>query len=261
MLASDCINYALREQNMIPLGGTAPTSWQTEALIMLNSLTRTLFSHELKSRLRDWTIPFPSAVNNILADFPELPYDTNALPAVSNDLLLNPPCNVRLLCASTSAVAKTVYFPWDPFDGARIAFVDLGIDAAFTLNGNGRLIDGSADAVFYPVSALNATTTWFYRADLGQWKTVADMGLSDATPLPDEYDDYFVTALSIRLSARFRQDIGAATMMRYNDMLSKIKQRYRIETALVGQGSQLAGGEDGFYRSGSWWSTWNSWYR
>jgi len=68
---------------------------------------------------------------------------------------------------------------------------------------------------------------WFYRADLGDWKHVTTLALTDTPILPADFDDLLITGLSIRLSPRYGQDPRPGTLNTYKDLMKQAKTRYR----------------------------------
>lgn len=238
--ASSIVSSAFREGNLFSLEQTPSDAQINEALGILNNLRKTLFGHEIPIRLYDWPIPNPLAASNYLANFPWRPDFKDELPRISEEALLHPQCGARLVVGATDGEDKTVYLPYTPWDGARISFVDVGIDAEITISGNLRLIDGGADVVLSPPSEGRLTPiTWFYRADISEWITLADLELTDQLPLPEEFDDYFTTALAIRLSSRYRKELEESTVERFRDMRAKLQQRYRDQNPVAGDADEI----------------------
>ncbi len=121
--------------------------------------------------------------------------------------------------------------------------------AILTLDGNGRLIEGSATQAYEcPIQPRS----WLYRADLGNWVAVLDMTLTDQMPFPSELDDLFICLLAIRLCPRYTKAVPQATSDLAARMLKTFKARYR-------QAGVTVYGSEGFprslqsYISGRWW--------
>jgi hypothetical protein len=130
-----------------------------------------------------------------------------------------PPENSRLVVTITAP--KTIYFPAEPTDGARMAYVDAGSTAALTINGSGRLVQGVP-----AIEGQGGTRRWFYRADQANWICLEQLQVEDTVPLPPEFDDLFICGLVVRLAPRFKATVDAAITSRYTDMLERAKQRY-----------------------------------
>lgn len=238
MDAQTIISRAFREGNLIPVGTTPTTDEQTEGLATLNAFMRALIGHEAGEKLSDWEVPagqratsnvhatahapFPASVEGRAQFIPGPPVDT-AQAAF-------PPANSRLLIKITSAT--TVYFPEKPQPGARMSVVDVGASAALTLHGNGRLIEGAATKV---LSAGFSVTEWFYREDTASWTVFDDMALTDGSVLPNDFDEFLVVGLMIRLSGTYGLTPRSSTIEAYDRGLSKLKARYRQHAMTVGR--------------------------
>lgn len=116
------------------------------------------------------------------------------------------PENARLQLNLTGA--QTFKLHPQPYDGQRLAVADAGNNLAtyhLTLDGNGRMIEGASTLT---LSTNGLTRQWFYRDDLANWVKLTDLALSDSMPFPEEFDDYFITRLAMRLFPR--QGIAAS---------------------------------------------------
>lgn len=241
---SQLITDAFREDNLIPIGATPNANEQAEALARFNAYLLGVFGQEMGENLQDWPVPLPQRTAPVSANFPQLPY-----PAASDPMLLGtpfaqfstaqvtpyPPKNSRLIFGN---VTSTVYFPEAPDDGTRMAIApgsgagDGGQSGAvLTLDGNGRTIEGAATQTYTATGtpAVITARQWFYRADLGDWKAVVPLVLTDECPFPQEFDDLWVCFLSIRLAPRFGKQASNETIAAAKGMLSKLKARYRQE--------------------------------
>lgn len=121
--------------------------------------------------------------------------------------------------------AKTIYFPVNPQDGARISYVDVGSTAELTLDGNGRTIEGVTSISGTPPA--DGKRTWFYRADLGDWIQLKTLVAADDMPLPEEFDDLFITGLAIRIAPRYGVKMDESVIARFVDMIGRAKHRYK----------------------------------
>lgn len=111
------------------------------------------------------------------------------------------PSNSRLVCHLEAPT--TIYLDPNPEDGAKIAIVDSAGNFSTTnliLDGNGRSIDGTS-SVTLSTNSLNKD--WFYRADLAEWVAFTDITEDGVSPLPEEFDEYLVTLLALRLNPRY----------------------------------------------------------
>lgn len=208
--ASEIITQAFREGNIVAVGQSPTTAEVNEALPRLNNVVSSLIGYEIGEYLHDWPIPDPSPE--------ERPY-YRIRHIHERDI---PPVNSRILLDIASP--KTVYFPAYPSDGSRMSAVDVGMSAALTIDGNSRLIEG---AQTLSVAAADLPKNWFYRADLSDWKPIKKLVEADEMPLPEEFDDLFVTALLVRLAPRFGVSVPQGTGSAFRRMLSQAKARYK----------------------------------
>lgn len=235
--AEALITAAYREGNIIPRGKEPTAAEKTEALTRLNAFLRAVIGQELGSRLHDWPVPsgqratsdfhttthapFPASVEGVAQPSPGTAIDTGQWPY--------PPDNSRLLVKITQAT--TIYFPEQPAAGARMRAIDVGASSTLTISGNGRLVEGSTTRVL--ASGFTARD-WFYRDDLADWVEVADMALTDMSVLPDEFDEFLIAALSIRLSPAEGQDAKDGTVEAFQRGFRKLKAYYQQTGYSVG---------------------------
>lgn len=244
--ATDLIQQALREGNLIPVG-TTPTAVQlTEGLGRLNNILDSLFGNEIGEPLFEWPVLPPQRTAPVAARWPVYPGVTPQEQRLENAWPY-PPGNVRLMASNTTP--QTVYLQDWPNDGARVAYRAVGATAELTVDGNGRRIEGATSYVVDP-TADGGSRLWFYRADLGDWIRIQTLALTSESPLPMEFDDFLICSLSIRLSARFGNDPRAGTQMTYKDQLAKLKARYRQPTAALGGSDQAPPSWQSFPNSG-----------
>lgn len=205
-LVSQIITDAYRESNLIPLVATPNTNQVAEALRRLNTILLSTVGNEAGDGLTEY---------NIEGDY-------------SDESLTSPwiPDNARLMLNNTSAKEYTL----DPYpqDGQRFAVVDvLGNLATYnvTINGNGRKIE---DATTLTLNTNSIYRQWLYRSDTGNWVRIATVIESDEMPFGVEFDDYFVTALALRINPRYGQVISAETNGAYQRAKSQLRSRYRV---------------------------------
>lgn len=231
-IASSLIQTAYRELNVIPVGGTPSSAQQTEGLLRLNNLIRSVYGYEMGENLKDWLAPSTQRTAAQPTTYPQFPYACDpmlTLSASAFGVAPYPPKNSRIVWGG---VTMAVYFPDNPQDGSRMAFVqgtgagDSGVvGAVLTLNGNGRTIAGSAT----PPTITNPGTprAWLYRADLGDWKLVADLLIGDDCQFPSDFDDFFTTALAMRLAPPYNKVVASETLKTGLVALNRLKARYR----------------------------------
>lgn len=240
--ANDIIAQAFREANITPIGRDPTSAELNEALPRLNNFISWLFGSKLGEFAMDWPVP-PSRTAPVAARFPLRPQNT-ALPS---DVWPYPPNNVRLLLSLDTD--QTVYLPYRPNPGARLAIADVGGTATLTIDANGRRIEG---ATTLPVRAADAPREWFYREDLGSWTRVSALALTDESPLPAEFDDLLITALAKRLAPRFGQEVLRSTQEIYIETLRKLDQRYAQYMPIDGNFDPVLMSKQA--HDGEWWS-------
>ena len=149
---------------------------------------------------------------------------------------------------STHSAAFTITLPEEPDNGARFQLVDSAAGFAarpVTVNPNGRLIEGATASIAASTNGYNRT--WFYRADLADWKRISALVLTDEFPFPLEYDDAFAIQLALRLAPRFGKSISqesvAASQRALSGLRAKFRQRVvtRADTAVLNLSVQATG--------------------
>jgi hypothetical protein len=211
-LVYEIIKDAFREANLIPITQSPTLDEQTEALRLLNRFVRSIFGNEAGDKLQ----PFAVGINNVATSASLTTYNFSTPNYV--------PLNARLMVNNT--VAQTVQLHPDPKDGSRVAVVDSTGNfntVNFTLNGNGRKIDNLNTAV---LNVANLKKEWFYRADLGSWMAISDLGLNDTFPFPLEFEDLFVIGLATRLNPRNGVVIDEQAMMNFRRQRNLFRARY-----------------------------------
>lgn len=205
-LVSDLIQQAYRETNLIPIGSAPTTAQLSEALVRLNSIIL-------------------SAVGNEIAEpgFTEITiggdYDQSDLVAEYV------PDNTRLML-NLDAAALVGLQP-SPYEGQRVSLVDLGANLStynFTIDANDRLIEGAETVT---LSENSVSRQWMYRADTGNWVKISPLTLEDDMPFPQDFDDYFVVALALRLSPRYGQTLPPESLEILKRSRNQLRARYR----------------------------------
>lgn len=134
------------------------------------------------------------------------------------------PENTKLMC--NLSTTKTVYLPPAPNDGARFSVLDVQGNFStnnLIVNGNGRQIENTASIT---LSTDNLNREWFYRKDLGNWVRVTDLDADSTSPFPKEFDDLFITMLSIRLTPRNGIPTATETVQTMREAMRAFKSRY-----------------------------------
>lgn len=224
--ASGIITLAYREANFKNAIGTLTTEEQVEGLTLLQAIVDSLFGMVVGTKLTPWYIPAPQKTADVAANYPAYPGDVGQVPANARTL---PPSNVRLMMKNTDPV--TVFLQYQPDDGAVVEYVDVGHEADVTLDANGALfgLTGSSESIDLPTtfpSGRNTPRRWVYRGDFGSWLEMTSLTLASEIPFPTAFDDFFVTALAIRLSPRFGAEPRQVTVMRFQQMEQFIRTQY-----------------------------------
>lgn len=138
------------------------------------------------------------------------------------------PLNARMVCNLTAAiVSPPVYLHPAPQDGSRFGVVDASSNFAtfnLTLNGNGRLLEGSTAQI--TLADDGTKRDWVYRADLGDWKRVTPLDLTDEWPWPDDFNDMFTCMLAMRLAPRNSQQFDEALVAAMERSRGQFRARY-----------------------------------
>lgn len=211
------IDRAFRVANLTAAGASPTTTEQAEALELLQSFVKGVFGNEAGDDFTDMAIGSQGIERP--AGFPW--YDT--VPD-GNDWFVNQ--DYRLFVNINEAI--TLYLHPQPDDGARFAIRDMQNNFAtynVTLQGNGRRIDGNTSLV---LSTNGEAGEWFYRADLGQWVKYADLVLANQFPFPEEFDDYFVMSLAMRLNPQYGKTIDQQALTFYNRSKNQLRARYNV---------------------------------
>ena len=209
-LTSDIIARAYRETNLIPLVSTPSTLQQTEALDLLNTILLSSVGNEIGKELNEL---------NIGGIFDESEYVADWIPADARIVYYN-------------LAPKTINLHPEPVNGQRLGFVDTTGSLStnpVTLNGYGRNIEGLSSIV---LNVNNDNRQWIYRADTGNWVKVTSLALTDQMPFPQDFDDYFITVLALRLNPRYGQTLTGESMEALKRGKRNIRARYRSNTEM-----------------------------
>lgn len=209
------ITDAYQANNLIALSAIPTAAEQATALRTVNRMFKSLFGNEIGDKLSDGVL----SVGGITYPDYAYSYPINTF---------NIRANTRILNSSTAAV--TVNMPTNPEGGSRVSFVDLtGTLATYpvTVNPSSRLIQSAATLI---LNTNSMAVDWFYRDDLASWQKVSSLALTDSFPLPEEFEELFVSMLVLRLdpakNVTFDEQIGYIM----KQMIRKLRARYRQTT-------------------------------
>lgn len=247
---SQIITDAFRQSNLLSISATVTSAQSTEALRFLNRIVKSVFGNEVGDPLE----AFPIGRNNINRPSGYPWWDT--IP--DNDWFV--PKNTRLMMNVTQTT--NLYLHPDPDDGSRFAVNDASNNLATypaTVYGNGRLIENATSIV---LNVSGSETEWFYRADLSNWQKYAPLLTSDTFPFPEEFDDYFITILAMRLNPAYGSALDPQSQGIMSRSLRQLRARYTqhipvpselglIRPAKVAADRDLWGTEYGFYNPNS----------
>lgn len=226
-LVSEIITDAYRQSNLLAITASPTAAQQTEALRYLNRIVKSVFGNEVGEPLTN----LPIGSNNISRPSGYPWWDT----VPDNDWFV--PKNIRVNLNITEPLS--LYLHPDPDDGSRFAALDVSGNlsaAPCTVYGNGRLIEG-ADSIVLNLDGLNAE--WMYRADLGNWQKYAPLLNTDPFPFPEEFDDFFITLLAMRLNPSYGTALAGESQQMLARSRTQIRARYtqiiptRAELALI----------------------------
>jgi hypothetical protein len=120
----------------------------------------------------------------------------------------------------------TIHLHPNPQDGARFALNDVAGNLStynVTLDGNGQRIES---AVTLTLSTDNTNSEWFYRADTGNWVLFSPLILTDTFPYPEEFDDFFIIMLAMRLNPAYGTTIDGQIQSMLSRATRQMKARY-----------------------------------
>lgn len=228
-VVSQIITDSFRQSNLLALGVIPTALQQEEALRFLGRIVKSVFGNEAG----DPFTSFPIGNNNIEqpAGYPWW----NTVPG--NDWFV--PLNTRLIFNLNCAIPQGISLHPDPEDGSRFAAIDSsGTLAEFpiTIFGNGRMIEGQQSIV---LGTDGLDQEWFYRADLSNWQKTSPLLAEDTFPFPEEFDDFFITMLSLRLNPSYGSNLDPQSQLVLTRSRTQLRARYtqdipvRSELALI----------------------------
>lgn len=245
-LVSQIITDAFRQGNLVQTGAAPTADEATEGLRYLNRLVKSVFGNEAGEAL----IALPIGRHDIArpAGWPWW----NTTP--SGDWFV--PKNARLMLNLEESTP--LYLHPVPDDGTRFAVIDISSNLStypVTVYGNGRLIEGAASVV---LNTDDLDAEWFYREDLANWLRYAPLEADDTFPFPEEFDDFFITLLAIRLNPSYGIALDPQSKAIFDRSRSQFRSRYsqhiptRSEPALT-RLSRLSAERDA-------WRDWDGYY-
>lgn len=227
-IVTQIITDAFRQSNLLAIGVEPTTLQKDEALRYLNRLVKSTFGNEAG----DAFVSFPVGRNGIQRPSGYPWWDT----VPDNDWFV--PIDNRIMLNLDSPIGDLWLHP-DPGDGARFALIDVAQTLSqfpVEVHGNGRRIETNTSIV---LSTDGLDREWFYRADLGNWQLYSPMVLVDVFCFPEEFDDFFITMLAIRLNPSYGSQLDPQSQLVLNRSRTQLRARYnqvipvRSELALI----------------------------
>jgi hypothetical protein len=217
--AGQIVDRCFRENNLLALGKLPSAAQAAEGLDYLNRVIQSTIGTDVGELLSDWPSPY-AAVDN--ANYPLYPSEQR----LTDEQVRAPPANSRIL--TTADTPTEIFFPKAPSDGARMALVNISNDFVtnpVTISANGRLIEGAVSIVIN--TQPTAPITWFYRADLSEWKRLTFPLLSTTSmPFPEHFDDFWVAYLALRIAPLYGKEPNAITSEIMKIGRDQFRQRY-----------------------------------
>lgn len=214
-VVSQIIIDAFRQSNLLALGVAPTTPQSDEALRYLNRIVKSVFGNEVGDQLD----AFPIGRNDISR--PQgWPWYNQTPPA---DWFV--PKNTRVMLNLEASVS--LYLHPLPDDGSRFAVSDPSENVAtfnVTIYGNGRTIEGQPSIV---LNTNSIAAEWYYRQDLADWVRYSPLEADDTFPFPEEFDDFFITMLAMRLNPSYGTMIDTQSQEALRRARSQIRARYQ----------------------------------
>lgn len=208
---SNIVTQSLRESNLIAVSANPTTPQANEAIARLQAVVLSVLGNEVGYVLEDWDVITDQLITKP-SSFTQDPTDFTVPP------------QARLICNLTEAT--TLDLDPNPTDGQRVSVVDAANNFNtfnLILNGNGRLIEGVAS------KTLNTALTrkqWVFRSDQANWILVDPLVSASEMPFPEDFDDYFIIMLAMRLNPRYGRELTELSKVRLEQQRSQIIARY-----------------------------------
>lgn len=232
-VTSTLITDAFRESNLVGLGETPEAAAGEEAARLLNRIVASVFGNEVGEGLADWPIGSTAPYSG---------WGPEQWDYLEGD--------IRIIV--TDGATHSLNLPPYPQDGDRLQLIDAGSDFAtypVTLVRQASKFNGAATDYVADTDGFN--TTWFYRADLADWKQVLPLVTTDEFPFPERHDDAFIGMLATRLNPRYQQSLTEESRASLTRSISQLRSAYkrtqRVNSdlavlRLTGSGSSGLGG-------------------
>jgi len=212
------ITDAYQLPNIVAMSAIPTAGEQAKGLRYLNRIFNSTLGNELGGSLSSYNLGQTGLISS----------EHTSLFTLQHPYLL--PANSKIDARLDTSL--TVYLNPNPMDGERVAVQDVGETFAsnvLTISANGKKIENTSSVV---LTTSGTNSAWFYRADLSNWVKITNLELSDEFPLPPEFEEYFITMLSLRLSAS--EDVGMTSSIQYimKEVAKRMRARYK-QTAAV----------------------------
>lgn len=208
------ITDAYRESGIIQKGTVPDADQMQEGLDKLLMIIDNVYGEEVGGKFQEINFGDGGVTNSFSSASDREIFVTNTYAKPSYRLIVN------------ADSPKQVFLDPVPYDGARFSVIDARGNFAtypLTITAETRKIEGAKSVV---LNVNNTNTSWFYRADLGEWVKVTSLTLDDQSPFPSQFDDYFVIKLATRLHPRYLVQTAQETMMHFNELKKKFTTRY-----------------------------------
>jgi hypothetical protein len=208
------IDDAFRASNLVAVGASPNTNQQAEALRYLSRIVKSVFGNEAGEEFMN--LPIGRTGIERPAGYPW--YGDNP------DGEWYIPENTRLM-VNLEASTELFLHP-APDDGSRFAVIDVAQNfdtATLTISGNGRRIDGQT-SVTLDTPGLNQE--WFYRGDIGEWVSYAPIDINGVFPFPEEFDEFFITMLALRINPSYGTMMDSQTQEVMRRSKAQLRARY-----------------------------------
>lgn len=229
---STLIQAAFRESNFIAQGADPTENEQAEGLRLLQSMVSSLAGSVIGTKFKPWHIPFVFNTAPEAKRFPAYAENNYIRPEIDEKY---PPNNARVILRNTST--QTIYFQNKPNDGAIMSIVDAGFTADVTLDANGMFFETDGNdrtKVIEPrTTGRNPKQDYVFREDTASWNLTSNLLYAGEMPYPEQFDDYWITGLALRLSPSFGEKTTQVTMMRFKEMTTFIRGWYRQHEEVV----------------------------
>lgn len=214
-LVGDIIDRAFRESNLLgELNHPTPQQGR-EGLVRLQTIVSSALGNEAGEPLT----ALPVGRDNITrpAGYPS--YNTTV---IDNWFV---PKNARIVFNLENSL--DIYLHPKPDNGSRFGVIDASGNLAtfpVTIYGNGRTIDGGLTTV---LNENSVKAEWFYRDDLGEWLKTLPLTSGMDFPFPEEFDDYFITLLALRLNPAYGNVLDSQSQAALIRSRTQLRARYR----------------------------------